>query len=353
MRIDGPRLLERLAIRRISLWRLAAAVAVVLAACGGGERTSTEPRATQQPSTPSAPAAMSESARIYLEQMFSLMKTYSIKRLTIDWDAFHTRIFATAAGAQTIANLAPAIREALTLLADGHSSYIPAGGATIFVPLRTCRSSGALTPSIDAPVGYVRIGAFSGGANESAAFASMIQGVIANADRADLVGWIVDLRGNGGGNMWPMLAGVGPILGEGVNGYFIDPTGQISNWEYSGGASMSNGGVAVRVPSPVILRRPSPKVAVLTDNGVASSGEAITIAFRQRPNTRSFGLATCGLSTANRTFTLSDGATFNLTTSVMADRTRTPYGDMVPPDESISDTNEMVQRAIAWLRGTP
>jgi len=35
-------------------------------------------------------------------------------------------------------------------------------------------------------------------------------------------------------------------------------------------------------------------VAVLSDNGIASSGEATLIAFRQRPNTRSFGDATCG-----------------------------------------------------------
>src|SRR4051812_15802719 len=34
-------------------------------------------------------------------------------------------------------------------------------------------------------------------------------------------GWIVDIRGNRGGSMWPMLAGVGPILGEGLVGEFI------------------------------------------------------------------------------------------------------------------------------------
>ena len=294
---------------------------------------------------------MSEQARAYLEQMYTIMRTRSIKRLTIDWDAFHTRVFNTAAGAQSIASLSPAIREALTLLADGHSSYIPPTGATIFVATRTCRSSNAPNPAINAPVGYVRIGAFSG--SDPTAFANMIQGIISVGDRDDLLGWIVDLRGNGGGNMWPMIAGVGPILGDGVNGHFIDPTGQVSAWEYRDGASVLGGTALVRVATPYRLRRPSPKVAVLIDNGVASSGEATAIAFRQRPNTRTFGSATCGLSTANSTFTLSDGATLNLTVSVMADRTRTPYGDQVPPDEVTGDPNDTVQRAIAWLRGTP
>jgi C-terminal processing protease CtpA/Prc len=295
---------------------------------------------------------MSDAARTYLEQVFNIMKTRSIKRLTIIWDAFHSNIFNTASNAQTISGVYPAIREALSMLADGHSSYTPpaGAGATIFVPTRTCRSSGAPNPSISAPVGYVRIGAFSGTTTEAIAFANMIQGIIANGDRDDLVGWIVDLRGNGGGNMWPMVAGVGPILGDGVVGNFIDPTGAVSSWEYRAGASILSGTPVVRVETPYRLRRASPKVAVLLDNGVASSGEAVAIAFRQRPNTRSFGSATCGLSTANSSFTLSDGAVLNLTVAVMADRTRTTYGDQVPPDEPTGDPNDTVQRAIAWLR---
>ena len=90
---------------------------------------------------------------------------------------------------------------------------------------------------------------------------------------------------------------------------------------------------------------------MLTDNAVGSSGEAVVVAFRQRPNTRSFGAATCGLSTANRGFPLSDGATLNLTVSVMADRTKTRYGDAIVPDEPVADA-DVVPRAVAWILGT-
>ena len=34
-------------------------------------------------------------------------------------------------------------------------------------------------------------------------------------------GWIVDLRGNFGGNMWPMLLSVEPLIGNGTLGYFV------------------------------------------------------------------------------------------------------------------------------------
>jgi carboxyl-terminal processing protease len=258
-----------------------------------------------RPSDPT-PTPTSDLPRAHLEQLIGVMQEHSINRLTIDWTMFRASVFGQASAAQTIADTYPAIRVALGLLGDGHSSY---------------RSA-----------------------------ANSIQRAIMSADRDDLIGWMVDVRGNGGGNMWPMVAGVGPVLGEGVIGYFIGPTGAAIHWEYRDGASWVNGLVQQRVDGPYRLRRDRPRVAVLTDNGIASSGEATVIAFRGRPDTRSFGDATCGLSTSNSSFTLSDGALLNLTTMVMADRTRTKYGDSIPPDEIVRDPDQAVQRALAWLQ---
>jgi C-terminal processing protease CtpA/Prc len=260
-------------------------------------------------------------------------------------------VFAAADGAQSVSQTFPAISTALALLGDGHSSYRATSGTFLYIPNRTCRASGA-RPADNIPVniGYVKVGAFSGSAAEAAAFANGIQNTIRLADRDDLIGWIVDLRGNGGGNMWPMIAGLGPVLGEGLLGWFIDPVGADVPWEYRDGASWSGTTAVQRVDAPYTLKMPNPKVAVLVDNGVASSGEATFIAFRKRENTRSFGEATCGLSTANRGFVLSDGAVLNLTTSVMADRAKTKYGDQVQPDEAIEGQSPIVDRAISWLQ---
>ena len=43
-------------------------------------------------------------------------------------------------------------------------------------------------------------------------------------------GWIIDLRGNGGGNMYPMLAGLKPFLGDTVLGAFVGPDKTRANW---------------------------------------------------------------------------------------------------------------------------
>lgn len=133
-------------------------------------------------------------------------------------------------------------------------------------------------------------------------------------------------------------------------GYFIDPAGAENVWEYRDGGAYLDGEPIQRVGTPYRLRRPEPRVAVLIDNGTGSSREAIVIAFRRRPETRFFGVPTCGLSTANRTFSLSDGATLGLTTSVMADRAKTPYGAEVVPDEEIAGPTEVEVRAAAWIR---
>ena len=104
-----------------------------------------------------------------------------------------------------------------------------------------------------------------------------------------------------------------------------------------------------RVAAPYRLRRDRPRVAVLIDNGVASSGEAVVLSFKGRPDTRSFGDRTCGFSTANAPYLMSDGATLNITEAVMADRTRTRYGASIQADEAVA-ADQVVERAIMWLR---
>jgi carboxyl-terminal processing protease len=303
------------------------------------------------PPTPAAPSGTPSAAvTTYLNSIIDLARANSINRLTIDWTAYRTAVFAEAGAAQAISELGPAIRMAISLLRDGHSSYRSAAGSTIFVSLRSCSAPSPPALSLPANIGSVAVGAFSGTGEQANAYARQIQDTIASRDRDDLIGWIVDLRSNGGGNMWPMIAGLGPILGEGPLGYFLGPTGSETAWDYRNGSSISGSFPVTTVSPPYTLRRPAPRVAVLSDNRIASSGEATLIAFRRRPNTRSFGQPTCGLSTANATYTLNDGAMLTLTTSLMADRAKTPFGDSIPPDEVIADPNQTIERAIAWVR---
>lgn len=324
-------------------------IAFVATGCGGSSTSPTAPPSNP----PGAGAGLSALATNYLNEVIGLMQNNSINRARINWTDFRNQVFQRVPGAQTIADTYPGISVALGLLDDHHSFFVSPTNVSVANPSgRRCSAGTTAPPTMPADVGYVKITGFSSpDAAAVIAFADSIQEQIRRVDKAPLVGWVVDLRGNGGGNMWPMVAGVGPILGTGIAGFFVPPQGSATPWSFQNGAASSGGTVIVRTSAVYQLITGDPKVAVLTDGLSASSGEAVVVSFRRRANTRSFGGATCGLSTANSTLRLSDGAMLYLTTAVMADRAQSPYGDVIPPDESIAGDAPVVERAVAWLRG--
>jgi C-terminal processing protease CtpA/Prc len=151
------------------------------------------------------------------------------------------------------------------------------------------------------------------------------------------------------------------LLGEGDHlGEFFTLDSH-STWKYRDGiaAEIENGKES---PYPAVAGAPyklagTPKVAVLMDRRTGSSGEAIAIAFRGRPETRFFGEHSEGVSTANDVVKLSDGAAMWLTIGVDADRTGKQYMEGLDPDEVIrpgdrilpDDQDPVLQGAVRWL----
>jgi carboxyl-terminal processing protease len=196
----------------------------------------------------------------------------------------------------------------------------------------------------------------------AAALATRLQQVILEVDREPTCGWIVDLRRNTGGNHWPMLAGIGPVLGEGEVGLFTGRRGPGTRWAYEGGAALASGQAVVKpTGAPYILERPMPPVAVLTGPLTGSAGETMAVAFRGRADTRTFGEPTHGVPTNNWGMTLSDGAQIWLSAEVYADRTGQTYDDRIAPDEPVttqwgdfgSERDAVIQSAAQWLRDHP
>jgi len=301
----------------------------------------------------SARAQMSSEASAHLSEIVSVLQREWLFRDRMEWMAFRQRVFEKAGAAQTIPETHDAIRLALTMLGDRHTWYRPPTGELIYNPQSPTQSTGEctpaplVTPEIPTDVGYVRIQI------TPQTPPAAIQEALRSGDRGErLVGWIVDLRNSRGGNMWPALVGIGSLLGDGVAGFFVDARNQATPWGYTGGSAWEGQPEkdAAFLEKPYTMARANPRVTILTDIGVASSGEAIAIAFRGRPNTRSFGTPTCGLSTAVSGFPLKSGGVIGVMTSVMADRTRRQYGGPVEPDELVSDPTQVVPRAVAWLR---
>ncbi|MHB9864194.1 S41 family peptidase [Streptomyces sp. YIM S03343] len=178
---------------------------------------------------------------------------------------------------------------------------------------------------------------------------------VAKDDRPGACGWVVDLRHNQGGNNWPMLAVAGPILGDGKVGMFVDPDGKTYPWTIHHGSPRQNGKPYNWGDSTPVTNAHAP-VAVLTDGRTASAGEAVAVAFRGRPRTRSFGEDTFGVPTGNNDHGLSDGAVLKLTELKDADRTGRSYDAPIPPDEEIPTmglrlgaADQVLEAAKNWL----
>jgi carboxyl-terminal processing protease len=300
----------------------------------------------------SAPPGMSPTAQAYLEEVIGIMEANSLRRFTIDWPALRSDVFSVAAGAQTIPQTHVAIARALRLLADDHSTFRTPEGAVLSGSSRQCGAHIADPPQLPPGIGYIRVRAFGGDGGDPEVYVGDIRAMMAAFADQELDGWIVDLRGNTGGTMWPMLAAVGPVLGEDTVGYFVEPEGERQAWLYREGAVWLDDVEMYRGPEPGQLRRERPRTAVLTDNLTIGAGEAVAIAFRGRPDSRSFGQGTCGLSTGLSTFTMSDGAVLSLVVTTMADRTGRTYGDFIGPDEVSLGLFQPVDDAIAWLRSS-
>lgn len=288
-------------------------------------------------------------ARLVLDSAIAIVRTHALWRDTVTWTVVEPRVRALAAGAETGNDVYPAIRALLASLGDHHSFHVPPS------PTRQFRTGGARNPRPDVralpdSIGYISVPAYAG--VDTAAARSYVNDVY-TAFRGALTQtscrWVVDLRSNGGGNMWPMLAGLRPLLGEAPLGSFVTGSGRGSMWSARR---------AYNLPlEPALARLDSAHVAVLTGPRTASSGEAVTISFIGRPRTRSFGLPTAGLSTANNTFPLPDSSMIVLTVSVEADRNGVRYGGKINPDESVpvdsTAGDVQLSRAVAWLKSRP
>lgn len=304
--------------------------------------------------------ASPDSLKSYLIEAIQIVKNNALYRDSVNWPKTEEQIFTMAATARSYEDCYPAIRFLLRTLADRHSFFLSASvGEAVANPdaYKTMPlTSGEI---LEGKIAYLRMPFVLGG-NERAAthFADQLQLLLQQIDRSKPKAWILDLRSNRGGNCWPMLAGIGPLLGEGVCGYFVDPyqKGSSVAWSYRSGQALEGSSINTKVSStPYQLRQSMPLVAVLTGPNTASSGEVVTVAFRKRPKTRSFGEPTAGLSTGNQDFRLRDGAMLVLTTSIYADREGVIYGQKIHPDEVIradlknGKVDLVIEAAKQWL----
>ena len=175
---------------------------------------------------------------------------------------------------------------------------------------------------------------FSGNHDEGVKYASAVLSAIPE----DIPGVVIDLRGNTGGNMYPMIAAVQRFLPNDDETLRFRTRGR-SQW-----IPLS---YAVQMAGVQQLSRIECPVAILTDSLTASSGEATLICFRGLDYVRVFGAPTAGYASANQPFPLPGGDHLVLTTGCDVARTGEVFCDDPIEPDVLTDTP--LEDALEWI----
>lgn len=306
-----------------------------------------------------------DSAFALFEQALELMQKNPFKS-EVSWDLLVSSAREQLSEATTLKEAHTVINQCLKQVQGPHSFVMPARHAALYhndtARLKRTPALRELMGSIeyemtDDGIGYIAVPWVS--STDPAIctqIADSLQSLIGRLADQGATRWIIDLRKNSGGNCWPMLAGMGPLLGNGTCGYFVRKA-RVTSIRYQDGTALHNSTVMCKVSNPVTLTdEQRQQIVVLTGPKTSSSGEILALAFKGMPRVRLMGEPTAGLTTANTTYDLLDGSTLVLTICQEADRHgricegKIVPDDLVKPDPLHKNDDVVKDSARMWLQ---
>lgn len=287
-----------------------------------------------------------DSVRKVIDSSIVLLRTYALHRDRPDWNYVRERAYELAGQATRWEELGPAMSWLFEAV-DDHHGWLAVKDSTFRwrqaeAPFLSdaVRRAFAKGPRIvgkllTGGIGYLRIPSM---VLDTAQYRQAAQGLLDSLYMLQAGGakkFIIDLRLDAGGSMFPMMAGLSPLLG---NGEFLgnaDCKGRVLDMVKirDGKVKSGDGGCAgVDLHGLPVLK--SAPVVVITGHGTASAGECVAIAFKGRKRTWFIGEPTAGYTTANAGHWIVDGQVgIVIAETMVADRNRRCYPKNLVPDE--------------------
>lgn len=314
---------------------------------------------------------MADSVKAYLDKSLQIIEANALNSKKVNWQKLRQDVYARVSGAKRYEDILPVYPYIFEQIDDHHGSlkyksksysWNKRGGPMVndAIKVATRKYSFIRSERIAKDIGYILIPGnsdFRGQGMDS--ISSAVKMAIAKINDHNIKGWIIDLRVNTGGNMYPMIAGLTEFLGEGRVGGFITPGYQPDgDWVIKNGSFYVD---TVKV-SPVMYKgHPVEKdvpLAILISGYTASSGEMTVITTIGRKNSILIGEPTAGYTTTNLGFKLNEYSGLNLAVDYASDRNGKIYPNNIRPDILVNngDNFEMlkndkkVRKAISWLR---
>ena len=251
-----------------------------------------------------------------------------------EWEAMKKE--ALSQEPETLEEAQEIINKAAKVAGGKHSYLMPANKAQA----REKRSNEEVSPSvtmIEDSICMIHLPAFAGDDENCLRYARTVLDSIPDTVK----GVCIDLRGNHGGNMYPMIAAIHRFLPDDVFLRFK------MRRRFQSVMPINKEFVAKIVGIDIEPRINCP-VAILTDEATASSGEAVLLSFRGLDNAQVFGSPTAGYASANESIIFYNGSILALTVSCDIARTGEIFCEdpIVPDVETVSPEED----ALSWLK---
>jgi C-terminal processing protease CtpA/Prc len=183
--------------------------------------------------------------------------------------------------------------------------------------------------------------------------AGVLRAAIDTLSKSDSSKWIVDLRGVTGDDFRIQMAGLGPLLGEGLITSVVDQNERVEKmFEIHNGRFYEEQHLAVHFVCPPDLGKSN--IAILIDETTAHAGEVLALAFRGRKFTKLFGSPTHGNVGIVKEINLGNDLVLSVTSRYYQDRRGNIYKDTVFPHikvlqpENVSE-DAFIAAAMQWL----
>lgn len=157
-------------------------------------------------------------------------------------------------------------------------------------------------------------------------------------------GWIIDLRNNSGGWIYPMLAGLGPILGPGIKAFEMSGHRVLEEYYFYKDTS-----AFLLLSDSIWFFEKHLPIAVLVSEKTGSAGELLTLSFRGNAKTTIIGTPTAGFSTGLKGFMMPDSTQICVTNCIMTDRNKKGDGGRIHPDILEYDLIQMFEQSYKWI----
>lgn len=322
----------------------------------------------------SAQDAAPDTSQAVIDSVYTLIKSQSLFRDNVDWAQVDSTFDANVETRDTFAEKLETFRDVFGALGDVHSAIYYAGRGIAYRPESSTRDKrdvnslimlsrekankpeGSLLPG---GIGYVYVPAYAPGSpDEMNADASKLRGLICDLAPKAVNGWVIDLRVNEGGNIHPMLSGLGDLLGDGPVARSVGASGETQfEWSIVEGA-LSIGGYQAITADQRCPEASGSSIAVLIGPATLSSGQVTAVAFAGWDRARLFGDPTAeGYATNNYWHQITADLALNLSTAFFADRSGYVHEGTVVPDELVDEDwqlenpleDPVVQTALNWL----